>query len=342
MSTDDVKRIVIVLSPGRSGTSLLMNILGSMGMNLSKEMIPGNLSNPEGFFEDIEIVNVHKELLKELHTKPTLPLPEGWLESKAAHKARIKLKEVLERRIEESPGRCWGFKDPRTVSFLPLWSRILNAPGIVPVFIVSVRNPATVAMSLKRQINREEVITELQWLQRMSDALYYTAADCFILHYEDWFVRPSEIARELIQYTGIKLEPPEDVIKIPQRIIKPNLNRAIYDDYTLQNQYVHKLYTALKNCRGSDFDRTMLMGVVKDCRRTMVGFRGWYQEIHAYIKKEDHYKERLKKKEEILRKNRKQQDDLRLKVKKVSLFSEPTISKTRKLWTNFKSRVVKK
>jgi hypothetical protein len=126
------------------------------------------MGNPEGFFEDAEIVHAHKELFEKLHTKPTLPLPDGWLESDPVKKARPQLRKILEERLAQS-NTIWGFKDPRTVSFLPLWSQILNAPGVVPVFLLAVRNPATVATSLKRQINRAETVTELQWLQRTID-----------------------------------------------------------------------------------------------------------------------------------------------------------------------------
>ena len=52
MDANSVTRVVVVLSSGRAGTSLLMQILGALGMRLSDDMIGGRYENPDGFFED--------------------------------------------------------------------------------------------------------------------------------------------------------------------------------------------------------------------------------------------------------------------------------------------------
>jgi hypothetical protein len=69
-------------------------------------------------------------------------------------------------------------------------------------------------------------------------------------------------------------------------LIKPNLNRSIYEDYQVQNQYVHMLYDILKDCRGNNFDRSQLMSVVNKCKKTMEGFRGWYEIAQEHIGKQ--------------------------------------------------------
>jgi hypothetical protein len=277
-------KVIVVLSPGRSGTSLLMKALVAMGMNLSESVIPGSEGNPEGFFEDAEIVEVHKELLQNLNTNSVLPLPVDWLNSKPAIQAKHKLQKIIENRLQESSG-IWGFKDPRTASFLPLWIRILNSPGIVPVFILAIRDPANVAASMKRQIGRKEVITELQWLQRTTNALYHTAANCYIVHFEDWFTRPVELAQGLLEYTELNQYFSSNLEDALKDVIKPNLHRAFYYDYTVQNDYVIRLYEALKACRGTDFDRKKLSVVVKESRKIMNSFKGWYVEAQNYLRR---------------------------------------------------------
>lgn len=295
MVEKETKHVIVILSPGRSGSSLLMKALAAMGMSLSEEMIPGSIGNPEGFFEDSEIVKMHKELLLCLHTKATLPIPEGWLDTDAVKKATPILRKILEDRLSKS-NTIWGFKDPRTVSFLPLWSRILNTPGIVPVFLLSVRDPATVVKSLKRQINREGAISELQWLVRITDALHYTGGDCFIVHYEDWFTNPNDLAEGLLRYTGLDQHFNGDLGEAVKAVIKPNLNRAVYDEYTVKNEYVLRLYEVLKDCRGDDFERDRLMDVVKKCRKTMDEFKGWYLEAHRCIGQQESLRQKIKKK----------------------------------------------
>jgi len=297
MTDQQTKRVVVVLSAGRSGTSLLMKALGAMGMKLSENMIPGSVGNPEGHFEDAGIVEVHKQLFSELGGVPTLPLPQGWLESDAVKKARPALRKILEHNLSESTG-IWGFKDPRTVAFLPLWNRILNAPGTVPVFVLAVRDPAVVATSLNRQINRENIITELQWLQRTTDALHHTAADCYIVHYEDWFTRPKDLAQDLLTYTGLDQYFTGSVDEAIKDVVKPKSEPGCYDDYEVKNEYLLKLYDVLKDCHGAEFDRDRLMAVVKECRRAMDGFKGWYMEAQRHIGQQAQVRERLEEEQE--------------------------------------------
>jgi hypothetical protein len=298
MSVEEGRRIIVVLSPGRSGTSLLMNILSALGMSVSENMISGSVGNPEGFFEDREIVEIHKNLLEELHTNAVLPLPDGWVEFGVTRVARRKLRDILEMRLEKS-NTIWGFKDPRTGNFLPLWNRMLNEPGIVPCFLLAVRHPASVAASLNRQIGRKVAITELQWLQRTTDALHHTGADCYIVQYEDWFTRPNELAQGLCRYTGLDNYFNGNVDDALRDVIKPNLNRAVYEDYCVENEYVLKLYDILKDCRGDDFDRAKLMAVVKECRKAMNGFKGWYMEAQKYLGREKELRKKVKEKSEL-------------------------------------------
>jgi len=294
MSTQQTKRVIVVLSPGRCGTSLLMKALGAMGMVLSENIIHGSVTNPEGFFEDADIVETQKKLLAELDALPTLPLPDGWLEASATRNAKTELLSILEKRVSSSLS-IWGFKDPRTASFLPLWYRVFNALSIVPVFLFAIRNPTSVAASLKVQINRDEALSELQWLVRTVDSLHFTGADCFIVHYEDWFSRPVLLAQELLDYTGLSHDFDGNIEDLLKGVIKSNLKRCGYEGHKVKNEYVSKLYDALSQCRGADFDHHQLMSVVYECRKAMDGFKGWYQEAHKYVEISVRRKERCLK-----------------------------------------------
>ena len=301
MGKDQAKKITIVLSPGRSGTSLIMQILRDLGMELSPNLIPGSVSNPEGLFEDAEIVQIHKELIQALNTNPVLPLPNGWLDYDVTKQYRSRLRKLLHHRLKGIQ-TIWGFKDPRTATFLPLWHRILGAPGIVPCFLLAVRDPAAVSISLKRQIGRNESVTELQWLQRTIDAITHTATNCYIIHYEDWFKHPKQLTQGILTYTGLDQYFEGDVERVIKGAIKSNLNRSIYDEYTVKNNLVAKLYDALKNCRGDDFDRKNLMQVVNECRTGMLEFKGWFLEAHKHIGQENKLKDRIQVKTEALKK----------------------------------------
>ena len=68
---------VIVLGMGRSGTSYLADLLGSLGVALGSEMIPASDINPRGFFEDQEIVRFHQSVLKRVRSGEDWDDPAG-------------------------------------------------------------------------------------------------------------------------------------------------------------------------------------------------------------------------------------------------------------------------
>jgi len=277
MGEQDVQRAIVVLSSGRAGTSLLMQVLGALGMTLSEELIGGRYENPDGFFEDARIVELHRELLSQLGASPVLPLPAKWLEAEATATIRNRLRAIVRAELARTP-TIWGFKDPRTCAFLPLWLRILNGEKVDPVFILALRDPRAVVSSFARIYSTPPELAELIWLSRTCDALQHSAADCYVLHYEDWFSRGAELAGDLLAYTGLDRFFSGDVAQTLAPVLKPNLNRAVHEVQPLRNASVRRLYAALEQCRGAEFDRARLMEVVKECREAMSGFSGWYLE----------------------------------------------------------------
>lgn len=269
------RKVVVVLGSGRSGTSLLMQILVRLGMGVSSDLVPANASNTEGFYEHIDTIDIHQELFGCLSGAVTLPLPANWLDTDCAREAKTKLDQILKKFLAEQPGIV-GLKDPRISTFLPLWLRLFNSLNVVPKFILAVRDPSCVVSSFVRHYNNSADRVELVWLLRMLDALEYTAGDCFIAHYEDWFSNSFSVVKNLLCYTGLNKNFGGDLSEVLADTIKGNLSHVRPDEYAIQNPIVVKLYSALQKCRGDDFDREELMFVVKECRRSIEGFKDWY------------------------------------------------------------------
>jgi hypothetical protein len=278
------RRLIVVLGSGRSGTSMLMQALTSFGMLSSNNLIQANISNIEGFYENVEIKNIQANLITELSSFGYIPLIEGWLSDSAVNSAMIKLMRIVKESFGEFQG-IYGIKDPRMNMLLPMWYRIFNQLSIVPSFVLSVRSPASVVSSMVHQYGDSPAVAELAFLARSVEALENTSADCFIAHYEDWFKKPEALAQGLLAYTGLGQTFKGEVSAVVAKTVKSNLNRASKHDYEVKNPYVLKLYEALKTCSGADFDRDALMAVVKECRRAMNGFKGWYELAHQANKK---------------------------------------------------------
>ena len=274
MSVAITQRVVVVLASGRSGSSLLMQVLSALGMRLSEQLIAGREENPDGFFEDAGIVRLQANLLRSLQAWPFHPLPSDWLESPATATAFQELRAELRARLQRADA-IWGFKDPRTSAFLPLWQRLFAAENVMPAYLLALREPGSIIQSFMRSYDTPAETAELVWLSRTCEALHHTAADCYLVHYEDWFTRAEELAVELAQYTGLAAAPGGNIAESLRGIIKPKLDRSARSGYALRNEHALRLQAALKDCRGSEFDRSGLLQTVAACRAALAADQAW-------------------------------------------------------------------
>ena len=277
------RRAVVVFGSGRSGTSLLMQVLAKLGLRLSRDLLGPHYENQDGFFEDVQIIELHKGLLSEIGSMPLLPLPDGWIDSPVLISYRDKIKAVVEENVLQSGNSTWCVKDPRLSSLLPLWIPIFKSLWIVPNFILSVRRPEEVVVSLIKQAKISPELAELVWLHRTCDALVNSSYNCFIVHYEDWFLEPVGVARDLMLYLDSSTN--INFVEALDGVIKHRLNRASFVEYHVSNPLVIKLYATLIKCRGIDFDRSELMLTVNECVKGMNCYKGWYHLAHQTSKK---------------------------------------------------------
>lgn len=252
--------VVVVLGAGRSGTSLLMQVLAAVGLRVSADLIPARRDNPEGFFEDAPIVKIQADLLRALGAWPYHPLPADWLRRPATASAREALRTVLARHLAQDG--LWGFKDPRTAAFLPLWQALFAEAGIAPRYVLALREPGSIIRSFMHAYGTPAEVAEQVWLRRTCDALWHTRADCHIVHYEDWFSRPREVAAGLARFADLESGGITDDLA---GIVRPDLDRSAGSDEILRNPGAQALHGALQACRGSIFDRARLLGVVHAC-----------------------------------------------------------------------------
>jgi colanic acid/amylovoran biosynthesis glycosyltransferase len=134
---------IIVTGMHRSGTSLVAQALAWAGLYLGDRLKGPSRFNPEGYFEDLDVVSFHDQLLAvngakwELcQTLQHLQLPG---DSEAVASALLEAK---------FGGRTvWGWKDPRTTLFLSFWNRLLPDAH----WILVMRRPGETVFSLQRR-----------------------------------------------------------------------------------------------------------------------------------------------------------------------------------------------
>ncbi len=263
---------------------MLMSILEEMGVSTvpGARTITGD-QNPEGDYEDRELVAVNREILKKIGGHPYLPVPDGFLDMFNSRRYIGNIREVVSARLAGADR--WAFKDPLTASLMPLWVRVFNTGKLAPIYLLAVRDPAAVVVSMNRQYDDSLILAELVWLIRVCDALFHTGGNCMIVHYEDFFSdKAAPLCRELQNY----IYPEGQLVGsdfASTTKVKPALNRSAYSEYQIQNPLVRKLYLELSKCRGGDFDRGALMNVVLECRSAMHQFGGWAELALTFYKK---------------------------------------------------------
>jgi len=144
-------KIVMILGMHRSGTSLLANWLHHCGLNLGEEYISLKAGNEKGHFEDLEMYNLHRNILKAngtdylVHNKQKLIVSEQYFQQ---------AKRIVEKR--NNTYDLWGWKEPRTCLFLDKWHELVPDAKVIITF----RHYNEVIDSLaRRQVIAEKIRT---------------------------------------------------------------------------------------------------------------------------------------------------------------------------------------
>lgn len=219
--------LVMVVGPGRSGTSSMAGALAASGFHVPGA-IKGNTTNPTGFFEPRWAVNLHKRLLTEsgVGTLDPDPLARERLEAVNADAGvREEVRAWLEKSFGESDRLV--LKDPRMIWFRQLWSDAAAELGVTPGFVVMLRHPAEVSASRSTYYSARDVAAVAGWINvaLMSESATEGSPRRFV-HYPDlltdWRAELGGVAQAL----GLSYEPAIDQRPHPvDEHIDPNLRR---------------------------------------------------------------------------------------------------------------------
>lgn len=162
---------VFVLGMHRSGTSTITHALQILGADLGSRLIAPAPDNPDGFFENQDVVAINDDLLEDLgHAWDDFRfLPDGWIDSGAAQRARNRIAVLYASTFSQQTR--WAIKDPRLCLTFPLWRRAFEESGAEFGALLVVRDPTAVADSLRRRNGMGMSLGYALWLT-------YTRAAC--------------------------------------------------------------------------------------------------------------------------------------------------------------------
>ena len=140
--------LLLVAGSGRSGTSLLVNIVGNLGFHVPKPWVAADDSNPRGFGETQWVVDKHSALLRQANVHASDARPAAWADT-----ARLNLDERVNDQVLQwlqdqfSRHDQVVIKDPRLLWFLPLWHQVGSELDAAVHVVTMLRHPAEVVSS---------------------------------------------------------------------------------------------------------------------------------------------------------------------------------------------------
>ena len=194
-------RAILVLGMHRSGTSAVTRVLNLLGVDLGASVLPPVANdNDMGFWEHRDAFDTHERLLEGLGRSwhDVRDLPDGWLESPAAARARTEIGSLIGREFAGSP--LWGVKDPRMCRLASIWLRALGDAGAQPGIVLVVRHPLEVVDSLHARNGWARAHSLLMWTQHLVEAERATRdAPRVLVTYDDVLADWSKTAARIEQ-----------------------------------------------------------------------------------------------------------------------------------------------
>lgn len=166
---------IIILGMHRSGTSATTGMLRCLGITLGKKLYAGHANiNAKGYFEHRDIVDANEEALLALNSAwdDILPKQDNWWKNNKLGIYSNKIKHCL--RKDFSHAALWAVKDPQLCRLMPWWLDILADEGIKTKYLIVVRPPHEVYLSLKRRDGFSLEKSYLLWILHYIDAEYWT------------------------------------------------------------------------------------------------------------------------------------------------------------------------
>lgn len=201
------KHLIVVLGMHRSGSSAITKGLEVMGVELGTQLMPANVNNVTGYFEDIEINQLNIGLLKTKgHDWSTLtPIKSDDFQGDQFTPFKTRATDVLRSKLKNS--NILGIKDPRLCRLLPFWMEIFSDLKLKVSYVIILRNPDDIAASLFKRDSIPRVKSLYLWMEHMLPVFQETTGlDRTILDYDELISNPQLAIETLAIQLGLEKE----------------------------------------------------------------------------------------------------------------------------------------
>ena len=254
-----------------------MQMLHACGLQVSDDLIGASEANPRGAWEDRAIFAEQARLFRAFAVR-ALPRPNGWRERTQFDEVKSSLDQILYDRLSKAKA-VWGFKDPKTCLFLPMWEELSEAHNCDLRFVLCVRRAEDVIASLMDNYGYGMDLAQSIYFNRNVHAMADCPARGFFVHYEDLLARDVVVLRQLCWFCGLATEQSDnDLASIMANICDTELNRAGGSLDIKLAPPVRQLDQKLQNLRGGLLD---VERVRREARELLAPLRHWDFVIEA-------------------------------------------------------------
>ncbi len=195
------KQLVIVTGAGRSGTSAVARVLHESGVSMGSEMGEASESNPEGYYEDLDVLWLNERLMAELGMSGVWRRNRGrWSWRSTVLAVARRYRDEMAELVSKAGG---GWKGPHFAITLEAWLPVLPAP---PKIVVCLRSPRAYADSTIRIygfVGRDAV--ERQWAKhyhRILDVVRDYKLEATCVEFDTLVEHPQETTAALAEFIG--------------------------------------------------------------------------------------------------------------------------------------------
>lgn len=197
---ENLNKAIVVIGMHRSGTSAMTGCLKILGVDLGDRVSGPMPDNVKGEFENQDIVDFERKVLKEAGGSWNNPPSSETLEK--SWRNHEKEYEELINHFNRNP--YWGFKAVRTSLFPRI---LLKIPNLYLIYML--RKPRAVAASLRKRNNFQEGKSLELWKiynERIERFLSKNEVNYLKIEYDDLVDRTEETLRKVIRFLGMKEE----------------------------------------------------------------------------------------------------------------------------------------
>jgi hypothetical protein len=198
---------ILVLGMHGSGNAALAGSLFHCGVFLGKKLLPATAINKKGFFENLSLFYLHKQIMRRRGYDWNKVSSYDWENLAKDRKVVDKVKQYVVHEFARKP--VFAIKDPRLCMLLPIYHQVFEELDIDYHVVWLKRDREAICDSLKRRFG----IIDTETTEHLTTEYYYFASrhiegvkcETSFMQYEDLLARPILEIQALELAAGIRL-----------------------------------------------------------------------------------------------------------------------------------------